>query len=63
MAKLDSLRIIVLFCPACELPMPFEDYDGSGIYIGKCAICRSEFQANQIGRERDKFEVRPKIIN
>jgi len=63
MARADSKRIIVLFCHTCGLSMPFEDYDGSGIYFGKCAICGSEFQAKRKGRDRDKFDIRPKIIN
>ena len=63
MARVDSQRIIVLFCHTCGLPMPLEDYDESGIYHGKCAICGSEYEAKRKGRDRDRFEVRPKIIN
>jgi hypothetical protein len=63
MAKADSQRIIVLFCHTCGLPMPFEDYDGSGIFNGKCAICGSEFQAKRKVQDRNRFEVKPKVIN
>jgi len=62
MARADFQRIIVLLCPTCTLPMPFEDNDKSGIYHGKCAICGSEYQAKRKGRDRNKYEVKPKII-
>lgn len=63
MALFARQKIIVLYCPSCTLPMPFEDYDGSGIFNGKCAICGSEFQAKRKVQDRNKFEVRPKINN
>jgi hypothetical protein len=63
MARADSKRIIVLFCHTCGLPMPFEDYDESGIYYGKCAICGSEFEARRKLRVQDKYEIRPKAVN
>lgn len=59
MARINSQRIIVLFCPACGLPMPFKDYDGSGTYKGKCEICGSEFEAKRKMKTRDRYEVRP----
>jgi hypothetical protein len=62
MARAESQRIIVLFCHTCELPLPFENYDEFGIFIGKCAICGSEYQAKRKGRDRERFEIRPKII-
>ena len=63
MAIADSLRVIVLFCPSCGLPMPFEDYEDTDIFIGKCAICGSEYKAKRKGQDRDRFEVKPKVIN
>lgn len=63
MARADSQRIIVLFCHTCGLPMPFEDYGDSGVYYGKCAICGSEYQAKRKGQNRNKYEVKPKILN
>jgi len=63
MAKIYSQRIIVLLCPTCELPMPLEDYDESGIYFGKCAICELEYRALRKAGERDKYEIRPKAVN
>ena len=59
MAISDSLRIVVLLCPVCDLPMPFEDYDGSGTYYGKCAICDVEYNAQPISVNQGSFEVRP----
>jgi hypothetical protein len=43
--------------------MPFEDYDKSGIYHGRYAICGSEYEAKSKRKNRDKFEIGPKIIN
>jgi hypothetical protein len=62
MAKLDSQRIVVLFCSNCKLPMPFEDYDGSGIYKGKCAICESEYEARRKTQDQNKYDIRPIIL-
>jgi len=39
--------------------MPFEDYDESGIYIGKCGICESEYKARRKAQSHDRYEVRP----
>jgi hypothetical protein len=58
MAKADSLRIIVLLCPACGLPMPFEDYDDLGNYLGECAICESQFQARKKGNTKKIYEIK-----
>jgi len=63
MGHIAHQKIIVLYCLSCTLPMPFEDYDSSGIYHGKCAICGSEYEAKRKGKDRNKFEVKPKIIN
>jgi len=60
MARIKSQKIIVLFCHTCGLPMPFEDYDDIDIFIGKCAICGTEYQARRTPQDRHRFEVRLK---
>jgi DNA-directed RNA polymerase subunit M/transcription elongation factor TFIIS len=62
MARFISQRLVVLFCPSCKLPMPFEDYDESGIYIGKCAICESEYEARRKSQDQNRFEIQLKRI-
>jgi len=61
MGQIARQKIIVLYCPSCTLPMPFEDYDDSGIYHGKCAICGSEHEAKHKAKTIDRYEVSPKI--
>ena len=63
MARFKRQKIIILYCPSCTLPMPFEDYDGAGIFIGKCAICGSEYQAHHKVKDPIRFEVRLKNKN
>ncbi|MDP2930264.1 MAG: hypothetical protein Q8N56_01485 [bacterium] len=63
MARLKRQKIIVLLCPSCGLPMPFEDYDDTGNFVGKCAICGSEFQARRKAQDNEKYVVIPKVIN
>ena len=38
--------------------MPFEDYDDSGTFIGKCGICGSEYKARRKVKDPERFEVR-----
>jgi hypothetical protein len=58
MAKAVSLKIIVLLCPTCGLPMPFEDYGDWGNYLGECAICESQFQARKKANTKNKYEIK-----
>jgi len=58
MARIKRQKIIVLFCHSCGLPKPFEDYDKSGVYFGKCGICGSEYQARQKAKGQNRYEVR-----
>jgi len=63
MAKSDKLRIRILLCPNCKLPLPFEDYDGRGMYIGKCEICQNEYEARLADENTKKYKIREKRRN